>query len=75
MTFAKWMDLVDGSCESEKDMVIHVLPQDDFLTAYRRGIAPVRFSKQALVYIRGSEKGYGLGPPENPNGKANRLSI
>jgi hypothetical protein len=52
MTFAMWMEQLDNSCQEESDLVIHILPQHHFRSAYSRGISPEDFSRRALIRIR-----------------------
>ena len=43
MTLAKWMDRLDEVCQTDLDMAIYDLPQDQFRDAYACGFSPEEF--------------------------------
>ena len=43
MTLAKWMDQVYEACGTEREMLIHGLPEAHFYIAYSHGSSPGEF--------------------------------
>ncbi|MDR3691788.1 MAG: hypothetical protein P4L46_20580 [Fimbriimonas sp.] len=62
MNLAKWMDDLDGTCQSDIDMTIHDLPETSFREAYMRGITPEQFRFQ---HVSGSDGLDTQNPPMN----------